>query len=228
MEKQERTLTPIQIIHKQVMQTILQKISSTPLVLKGGTALMLAYGCPRFSDDLDFDAPRKINLESCIRHGVPAGVTLLGFDTLKNTETVTRYRVRYASEHGSFSLKLEISYRTPASESEVTIINGMRVSTLPRIIDQKLNAAHDSETPRTKIRDLYDLAYISRHFPSAFTRELALRLNAFVADPDAIVSRFRDAFEEDEFVRELIDLENLALQARYSADKIMKTLSCQS
>ncbi len=32
------------------------------MVLKGGTALLLCYGLDRFSEDLDFDAPKKFKI----------------------------------------------------------------------------------------------------------------------------------------------------------------------
>ncbi len=46
------------IIREEYEMLILQKLMSDPLssvlVFKGGTALRLAHGSPRFSDDLDF------------------------------------------------------------------------------------------------------------------------------------------------------------------------------
>lgn len=37
------------------------------LVFKGGTALRLAYGSPRFSEDLDFTATKELNIERVLR-----------------------------------------------------------------------------------------------------------------------------------------------------------------
>lgn len=56
----------LQNLHKDVMRAIVQNVSDTPLVLKGGTALMFAYQLPRFSEDLDFDSPKKISLDKRI------------------------------------------------------------------------------------------------------------------------------------------------------------------
>jgi predicted nucleotidyltransferase component of viral defense system len=55
-------MKPRDAAHEQLMKSILKGIDDTPLVLKGGTALLLAYGLDRFSEDLDFDAPHKLNL----------------------------------------------------------------------------------------------------------------------------------------------------------------------
>lgn len=224
MAKQERNLIPRDVAHEKLMRSILKGIKDTPLVLKGGTALLLAYGLDRFSEDLDFDAPLKLNLESRIRRNVPHGIALVGIDSLKDTATVTRYRVRYQSEHGPRSLKLEISYRTPAPESDVRTMLGLRVASLPRIIDQKLNAAHDGDDPRSKVRDLYDLDYISRNFPAVFTEQLASRLLTYSTDPDSLISRYRADFEEDDLIIDLVELEQLALGLHYSAVEICQNI----
>ena len=54
------------------MVNILKNLTDTPLVLKGGTALYLAYGLPRFSEDLDFDSSKKLNLLSKIKNSAPS------------------------------------------------------------------------------------------------------------------------------------------------------------
>ena len=43
------TFTPAQQTHLAMMQAILNAVQETPLVLKGGTALLLCYGLDRFS-----------------------------------------------------------------------------------------------------------------------------------------------------------------------------------
>ncbi len=222
MEEKEFNLTQEEALHKKLMNAVLEGVADTPLVLKGGTALMMAYGLDRFSEDLDFDAPFKLNLESRIRRNVPYGIGIIGLDLVKNTESVTRYRVRYQSEDGPRTLKVEVSYRTPALKSDVQIVSGVRVYSLTKIIDQKLNIAHDGQKPRTAIRDLYDLDFISRKFTEAFTPELAARLAEFSAHPDALISRYQQAWLEDNLVRDRIGLEELALRLHYTANAIYR------
>ena len=222
MANQEHALTPHETAHIALKRAILQGLRDTPLMLKGGTGLLLAYGLDRFSEDLDFDAPHKLNLESRIRRHIPAGFTLTNLHTLKDSATVTRYRVQYLSTFNSKeaipgSLKLEVSYQTPAPESEVCDVDGIRVASLARILDQKLKAAHDGDDPRDKVRDLYDLTYIARGFPGEFTSVLAVRLQAFSANPAALVARYRADFEEDDLVQGRVDLEELALSLHYLA-----------
>jgi predicted nucleotidyltransferase component of viral defense system len=57
-------LTATQAAHVRIMRVVVSALQDTPMVLKGGTALLLCYGLDRFSEDLDFDAPKKLNLES--------------------------------------------------------------------------------------------------------------------------------------------------------------------
>ena len=83
MAEEERNLIPRDEAHERLMRSILKGISDTPLVLKGGTALLLAYDLSRFSEDLDFDAPHKLNLESRIQRSVPMGITLDEVTALK-------------------------------------------------------------------------------------------------------------------------------------------------
>ena len=207
-------------MHEELMLAVLRNIADTPLVLKGGTALLLAYGLDRFSEDLDFDAPHKLNLSSRIRSHLPAGIVLTDFDTQKDTATVTRFRLRYQSPYGTRLLKIEISYRTPAPIQDVRYFNGFRVASLPRIIGQKLKAAHDGDTPRSKIRDAYDLDFLMRRWPSAFTQDLLTRLRSFTSDPEALISRYRPDFEEDDLIPDLVELDHLALRMNYMAEEL--------
>lgn len=220
MAAEELNLTPREKVHEKLMVSILKEMSDTPLVLKGGTALMVAYGLDRFSEDLDFDAPVKLNLAARIKRGVPYAISLINVDLVKNTDTMTRYRVSYNTEHGPRKLKIEVSYRTPAPANEINVINGVRVATVSRILDQKLQAAHDGEDPRTKMRDLYDLDFISRKFPHKFTRELSERLVEFAQSPEDLASRYRDAYLEDDLVRDRVLLEDIVLRLHYKSEEI--------
>lgn len=220
MAEEERNLIPRDEAHERLMRSILKGISDTPLVLKGGTALLLAYDLSRFSEDLDFDAPHKLNLESRIQRSVPMGITLDEVTALKDTGTVTRYRAKYHTEHGPRSLKLEVSYRTPTPDAEVRSVHGIRVASLPRIIDQKLKAAHDGHDPRAKVRDLYDLDFAARRWPAAFTGDLASRLQAFAEDPGVLESRYQADYDEDDLIPDLVELEDLALRMHYAAQEV--------
>lgn len=207
------------------MRAVLKGIQDTPLVLKGGTALMMAYGLDRFSEDLDFDAPVKLNLESRISKSVPYDVTLIGLDRIKNTDTVSRYRLTYRVGGEQGSLKIEISYRNPPPDSEIRFIHGVRFTSLARLVSLKLKAAHDGDTPRSAVRDLYDLDFIARRYPAVFDESLSARLLAYASNPEAICSRYRADHEEDDLISDLIDLEELALRISDNATEIHQHLT---
>ena len=48
--------TPERELHIRLMRSISQDLHDLPIVLKGGTAMLLCYGLDRFSKDLDFDS----------------------------------------------------------------------------------------------------------------------------------------------------------------------------
>ncbi len=214
-------------VHQAVMRAVLAKIGHDNLVLKGGAALIFGYGVKRHTNDLDFDAERPTrDLEKRIKTIDVGDVKIVGIDRLKNTDTVTRYRLNYETPEGSDSLKIEISYRQGIIDDEdVFIIDGLRFSSLARIIDQKLRAAFDGDRPRTRARDLYDLDAIAREHPEAFTSKTAERLLQFAADPSQIVSRYKPAFVEDDFDITDDDLEEMALRLSENAKQIQQNIS---
>ncbi len=152
--------------HEKLMRAIVKNLADTPMVLKGGTALYLGYGLNRFSEDLDFDCCKKINLLSKVKSAIPNGIILNDIHIKKDTDSVGRYMVRYATKDNKEeqTLKLEISYRDAPKESEVNMIEGMRIAKIERIIDNKLCACFDGEHTRTKARDLFDLHFLAKHY----------------------------------------------------------------
>lgn len=154
--------------HEKLMLNILKNLSDTPLVLKGGTALYLGYGLNRFSEDLDFDSSKKLNLLNKIKSSAPYGIIIDDINVKKDTDTVSRYIVNYHVSNTNIddSLKIEISYRTLAPAEQITIKDGIRFSSVERIIDNKLHAAYDGDNTRTKGRYLFDLHFLEANIPN--------------------------------------------------------------
>jgi predicted nucleotidyltransferase component of viral defense system len=211
--------------HLAVMRAVLDTVGREHLLLKGGTALMFGYGIDRTSRDLDFDSDRPVrNIEHKLADVHVDGVTITGVDTLKNTATVTRYRLMYESPEGLQSLKIEISYRQRFDEhDDVVVIDGVRFASLARIINQKLLAAYDGEHPRTRARDLHDLEFLARTFPDEFDVGAAARLAAFASDPDLLLSRYKPAFVEEGLAKAETDLEGLILRLHENANTLINT-----
>lgn len=135
-------LKPEEQYHADIMKLIVQSLRGTPYVLKGGTSLLLGYGLDRFSEDLDFDSDKKLDLESKIRASMPEGTKITEFRNPKNTDTNQRYIIIFSN--GSFErrLKIETKFTNPCPEDEIRIFDGMQISSISRIIDGKTSAVH--------------------------------------------------------------------------------------
>ena len=120
------------------------------MVLKGGTALLLCYGLDRFSEDLDFDAPKRFNISPRVERILSRHTTDFEVKTVKDTSTVQRIKSLYAGLAGDRLLKIETSFRTPSAKVQVQVVDGIRTYSIATLIDQKINALAN----RTAARDL--------------------------------------------------------------------------
>ena len=84
-----------ELIHQEIMREIAQELSaSTPMVLKGGTALLLGHGLSRHSTDLDYDSAKPMRLDSRIKKAVERkGGTVRSFKVTKAGASTTRAMV---------------------------------------------------------------------------------------------------------------------------------------
>ncbi|OOQ29671.1 nucleotidyl transferase AbiEii/AbiGii toxin family protein [Helicobacter pylori] len=223
-------LSEQEIYHERLMRAIVKNLADTPMVLKGGTALYLGYGLNRFSEDLDFDCHKKINLLGRVKSAIPNSIILNDIHIKKDTGSVGRYMVRYATKDNKEeqTLKLEISYRDAPKESEVNVIEGMRIAKIERIIDNKLCACFDGEHTRTKARDLFDLHFLAKHYEEHFNLDLASRLKDFSKDPDKLVSDYLVDVKLDALLNQIMDLEETAIELGVMAQLIHKKLEKQS
>ena len=227
MEKKEpHLLEPYERIkiHKKLMVNILKNLTDTPLVLKGGTALYLAYGLPRFSEDLDFDSSKKLNLLSKIKNSAPSELIINNINLKKDTFTVSRYLISYTIKNSAHtdSLKLEISYRKPVPDNQITIIEGIRYASIERIIDNKLNAAFDGENTRTKARDLFDLHFLAKNYSNHFNVFTAERLAQFSDQPHKLIDLYIDDIESDALLNKIMDIEVISLELHEMSSKIFE------
>jgi predicted nucleotidyltransferase component of viral defense system len=214
-------LTEIEKDHKLLMRNIVQSLAGTPYVLKGGTALMFGYDLDRFSEDLDFDSVKKLNLETKIKENLPSGFEIVEITKPKDTNTVQRYKVTYITPNGKRRLKIETSYRKKdISKADYSLIDTMQIYNIDFLLDNKLKATHDGDTPRTTARDLYDIYFIVNNFIEIITPSFILRLKEFVSDEDALFERFEDAYNEDLLVNSKIELDALILGLSESISKL--------
>lgn len=216
-------LTNIEKDHQLFMLNIVKSLTNTPYVLKGGTALMFGYGLDRFSEDLDFDSTKKLNLDTKIKENLPFGFEIIDITKPKDTNTVQRYKVSYTTPNGKRRLKIETSYRKKdIAKTDYTLIDGMQIYNIDFLLDNKLLASHDGETPRTTARDLYDINFIVKNHQEILSTNFLNRLKEFISDEDALYERFEDAYNEDLLVNEKIELDDLIIHLSKNINDILK------
>lgn len=167
------------------------------LVFKGGTALRLAYGSPRFSDDLDFSILKRINTEKFIKviQGIGNRYPTVKISDVRRKKNTLFALMRIKEEFLplAFSIKIEISTRpvnwetgvdylvkTLASEVTPVAVVGQTASLLRIKKDKQL-----AIKTRKRGRDLYDLWFVSSQRGEEFKiprhklslKELKMELN---------------------------------------------------
>lgn len=162
-----------------LLRGLLESEIGSQLVFKGGTALRLAFGSPRFSDDLDFSALTPIRARTFSRIAQVA-VASVGSLTLvealsKRFTLFSLYRI-HEPYLQAFSIKVEIStrpqtwksgvdYELRLLTSDVTNISALgQVATLERLWQDKQQAFANRHEPR----DLYDLWFIAQKLKRPF------------------------------------------------------------
>ncbi|MCK9504562.1 MAG: nucleotidyl transferase AbiEii/AbiGii toxin family protein [Porticoccaceae bacterium] len=184
--------------HIEVMSALCHgfRTKGLPMILKGGTALKLCYDLDRFSEDLDFDCAKALNLDSSIKEIF----TQLGkgkahlrnptIDITKDTKTVRRYRITYGD---GMNLKLETSLRGTPNDNDLVEINGILTYRIGKLIQQKLSAL----TGRTAARDLHDVIYLYEHFPDDYDDEALAEITALYDNQSSILEEYTPAYSED-------------------------------
>lgn len=210
-------LTPIRQQHVDIMRLIAASFSDTPMVLKGGTALLLAHGLDRYSEDLDFDSTHKINPKAKIKAAFrTTKINMTDLKVRKHTDTVSRWMVYYKGPIGEGSVKLEVSHRSTIIDPDShTLIDGIQVYKLPALIDQKLAAIRG----RSKVRDLYDIGFLVRESPECFSDEACRQLVEMVSDVAGLVSRYAADHAYDTILAGE-DLEELVLELEQSTEEL--------
>lgn len=168
-----------------ILRNLMETSLSNALVLKGGTALRLAYGSPRFSDDLDFSLLAPISEEvfvsvaETIAKALPEVILVEAL--AKRFTLFALYKVREPYLPYAFSIKLEVSTRPETWKREqdftlrlltspVTPISVLaQVATLERMWADKQSALATRRQPR----DLYDLWFIAQKLRRTFTPDLS-------------------------------------------------------
>jgi len=194
-------ISPEQVAREEYELFILRDLFGSSfgpnLVFKGGTALRLAYGSPRFSDDLDFSVLKKVDSRKFTKiiRGIGNRYPNIEIgDVRKKKNTLfALFKVKEEFLPLAFSIKIEISTRvvnwkkgvdylvkTFASEVTPVAVVGQTASLLRVKKDKQL-----AIKTRKRGRDLYDLWFISSQLGEKFEvpkhklslKELKMELN---------------------------------------------------
>ena len=171
----ELKIDATQVVREYWEVVLLNRLFESPwskdLLFKGGTALRLAYGSPRFSEDLDFSL-FKNNLGGTFKETVSGFVK--PFAVADITDLVAKRwtylcEIRITEEYLTqpFRIKLEVSRRpAPGYRSELRLITSpttpiqalCRVATLEQLFQDKQDCIMDRAAPK----DIFDLWFISQ------------------------------------------------------------------
>lgn len=171
----ELKINVTQVVREYWEVALLNRLFKTPesknLVFKGGTALRLAYGSPRFSEDLDFSLSEdelqdvfEVMAAGLVEPFTKAEITDLA---AKRWTYLCDIRVVEGYLAQPFRIKLELSRRpAPVYGSELRLITSpttpvqalCRVATLEQMYQDK----QDCIASRAAPKDIFDLWFISQ------------------------------------------------------------------
>lgn len=139
------------------------------LIFKGGTALRLVYGSPRFSEDLDFSltADKLKGKFSLLIKNIVSPYPELTITDLEEKNYTYLGEIKITQDYlpSPFRIKIEISKRRERGyKSEISIISSPvsimqclgKVATLEQLYQDKLACLKD----RAKPKDIFDMWYI--------------------------------------------------------------------
>ena len=183
--------------HIDIMKGIVGSVNDLPITPKGGTALLLGYGLDRFSEDLDFDANKKLNIKTRVEKILKNKTTDYSINLVKNTQTVQRYKIHYVKNERKGILKIETSYRDIFTNDDVIEkgFEGVRIKIykVEKLLDQKLLAAEH----RSEARDLYDINFLISTYLSHFNQKALRKIMNFVDNINNLEDKYRYSFQED-------------------------------
>lgn len=165
-------IAPLNIIREEAEMLVLRVISEGPflkdIVFYGGTALRLAYNCPRFSEDLDFlmiHPVKEADLKAVLLEAVRLESTLSLAEIKDKRNTLfAMLKLRSPSLKHPLSIKIEISKKKNGIEKEFKPLVSpcsplqpvLFTATLASMEKAKIRALKRRNAPR----DWFDLYYI--------------------------------------------------------------------
>ncbi|MBU0618675.1 nucleotidyl transferase AbiEii/AbiGii toxin family protein [Patescibacteria group bacterium] len=177
LEKQKTLrISLVQIVREEYEMVLLNNIFESSfgnkLVFRGGTALRLAYGSPRFSDDLDFTQIGKIKekdfQEWCTKIA-QATQNLELIEALKKYYTLyAKFRIKDPVLPQTIGIKVEISVRKEkwTKGKDYTLMNlkseMMPITVMAQVASLEWIKKEKLTIFPPRIRDVFDLWFIGQ------------------------------------------------------------------
>lgn len=169
-----RGISPDAVIREYYEYLLLRELYESPagdkIVFKGGTALRVFYGLPRYSDDLDFDMEEKFTFET---FGKAVKSAVKKFENMKisdlwdkNYTYICEMKVTETWMKLPFSIKIEISKRKAGSnrqaELKMAVSEDFKTQVFGKVysLDSLYLDKKAALSGRDEPKDYFDLWYI--------------------------------------------------------------------
>jgi hypothetical protein len=171
-----------------------------------------------YSAKFDFERFQR-TLEKILRDN---GVSVERLNVKKDTDTTKRLMVKYKqvdNSRGDYPLKIEFSLRDTReiNDGDYHMVNGICVYKIEKLAERKLDAFNH----RTKIRDIYDIAFLLRNFPSVFNEEMLQIVKN--KEQESLLAAF-EADKEDDIILARVDGTKLIVDMLDNVKKIEQSL----
>lgn len=177
---QKLKFAPLNIVRENIELEILNVLAQSDIAAKiifyGGTALRLAFGSPRFSEDLDFLMIRKIKaseLSSLLVRFTSNSkeASIKDFKDKRNT-LFALINVKYPNLKHPINIKIEIAKRRNGVRSEFIPLSSPCSHLVPIVstitIESLENLKEKAIKQRKEPRDWFDLWYIKKYLKKSY------------------------------------------------------------
>lgn len=146
----------------EVVQALAKSRAGSQIAFKGGTALKLFYGLPRYSEDIDYDSlsgVSAIELMNNLRKLFAKRRWEITDEAIKYFTVL--FELRFAGPERHFRVKIEISTRGKELETTILPFRGVPILTLEPsfLMTEKLLTFIDRQAGR----DIFDAWFILDH-----------------------------------------------------------------
>lgn len=215
-------LTDDEALLERVMSEVIARVQGMDYVLKGGGALVFAYGIGRHSTDLDFDAIRPIDLTRRVRKAAEATGVVIDKKTWwspPNTGRIgvsRRLKVKFAGPSGKpQELQIDIRYRPRPISEDIVILKGTQTYKPEALFRQKIAAFKN----RNEARDFFDLAFIARKYGNDLSDDQIRDSETITRDMDSLERKLEYQLNADKSLARITTAVDIVCEFREAVDE---------